>query len=80
MDGRDHWMRLDVPGHPDLKVPALPMAMGESRYQVRLQPPRLGEHTDEILSAIGYSLAEIESLKGKQVVRRTDALLNVESE
>jgi len=80
MDGRDHWMRLDVPGHPDLKVPALPMSMGDTRYQVRLQPPRLGEHTDEILSAIGYSPEEIAVLKNEQVVRRTDALLNVETE
>jgi crotonobetainyl-CoA:carnitine CoA-transferase CaiB-like acyl-CoA transferase len=80
MNGRDHWMPLDVPGHPGLKVPALPMSMGDTRYEVRLQPPRLGEHTDEILESVGYAPEEIQALKSTGVVRRTDELLDVESE
>jgi crotonobetainyl-CoA:carnitine CoA-transferase CaiB-like acyl-CoA transferase len=79
LDGRGQWMPLDVPGHPDLKVPALPINMGETHFDVRRQPPRLGEHTDEILASVGYTPEEIDGLKEQQVVRRTDALLNVEN-
>ncbi|MFN0072232.1 MAG: CoA transferase, partial [Chloroflexota bacterium] len=64
--------------YPDLKVPALPMSMGDMKYEVRLQPPRLGEHTDEILASLGYTPAETDELKTRQVVRRSERLLNVD--
>jgi crotonobetainyl-CoA:carnitine CoA-transferase CaiB-like acyl-CoA transferase len=46
----------------------LPIALAGERLGVRLQPPRLGEHTHELLQGIGYDAAAIEELKARAVV------------
>jgi len=40
----------------------LPIAIDGQRAGVRLSPPRLGEHSAEVLGALGYSAAEIAQL------------------
>jgi crotonobetainyl-CoA:carnitine CoA-transferase CaiB-like acyl-CoA transferase len=71
---------LDVPTYKGLKIPTLPITLGETkRVTIRSGPPRLGEHTDAILTEAGYSAAEIEALKADGVVRRTDQMLQIDS-
>ena len=45
-----------------------PFTMGGQRLGVRLQPPRQGQHTDELLTALGYAQADIEQLKSAAAV------------
>ena len=33
-------------------------------------PPLLGEHTEEVLKGLGYSLSQIEALEKERIVRR----------
>lgn len=40
-------------------VPLLPLLLGGSRPGIRLDPPRKGEHTREILASLGYADEEI---------------------
>jgi crotonobetainyl-CoA:carnitine CoA-transferase CaiB-like acyl-CoA transferase len=40
----------------------LPLTLDGQRPGVRLSPPKLGEHSAELLAELGYSLAEIEAL------------------
>jgi crotonobetainyl-CoA:carnitine CoA-transferase CaiB-like acyl-CoA transferase len=47
-------------------------------FEVREQPGCLGEHTDAILAALGYSADEIDKLKSERVVLRSDKMLNTE--
>jgi crotonobetainyl-CoA:carnitine CoA-transferase CaiB-like acyl-CoA transferase len=35
---------------------------------VRLRPPERGEHTEEVLSSVGYTLGEIAEFRRKGIV------------
>ena len=45
-----------------------PFTMDGRRLGVRLQPPKLGEHTTELLGALGYGADEVEALRVGHVV------------
>ncbi len=47
---------------------ATPIHMSASALSYRLHPPRLGEHSDEILAELGYSSAEVEELRADSVI------------
>lgn len=55
---------LDVtlPDGKDVRLPAMPFEMDGEKLAARLNPPRSGEHTVEVLRAAGYSDADIDSL------------------
>ena len=44
------------------KTTLLPFTMEGQRLGVRLQPPKVGEHSAELLAALGYSAAEVRAL------------------
>jgi formyl-CoA transferase len=54
-------------GEP-LKVPGIVPKLSATPGAIRSPAPKLGEHTDEVLKEIGYSAAEIEELRKKQVL------------
>ncbi len=45
-----------------------PFTMDGQRLGVRLQPPRQGQHTTELLTALGYSAADIAALRATHAV------------
>ncbi len=54
-------------GHK-VKAPLLPIAMQGERLGVRMDPPKAGEHTRAVLEALGYSVADVESLFADKAV------------
>ncbi len=51
-----------------VKTTLFPITMGGQRLGVRLHPPRLGEHTRELLEGLGLAGAEIDELRAQAVV------------
>jgi crotonobetainyl-CoA:carnitine CoA-transferase CaiB-like acyl-CoA transferase len=51
-----------------VKTTLFPITMDGERLGVRLQPPRLGEHTHALLESIGYDTAQIDALRAGVVV------------
>jgi crotonobetainyl-CoA:carnitine CoA-transferase CaiB-like acyl-CoA transferase len=45
-----------------------PIKMSSGAVAVRVAAPKLGQHTGEMLGALGYSVADIESLRRDKVV------------
>ena len=53
------------------KVPLLPVEMDGKRFSTRLEVPRTGEHTRELLAGLGYEKEEIAKLVEDRVVARS---------
>ena len=56
-------------GHAiETRTALLPLALDGARLPVRRPPPALGEHTDAVLSELGYSAAQIDELRAAGVI------------
>ena len=64
----DFFAQVDFPGIGRASVAATPVTLHSTPGEIRVRPPLLGEHTDQILREIGYSPAEIDALKREGAV------------
>ena len=53
---------IQMPDGRSAKTPALPVSIDGARLANRRDPPRIGEHTSEVLTDIGYAAGEIDDL------------------
>jgi crotonobetainyl-CoA:carnitine CoA-transferase CaiB-like acyl-CoA transferase len=53
---------MTLPSGASTSVPLLPMAWDGDRLPLRSAPPHVGEHTRELLAAVGMSAPEIDAL------------------
>lgn len=60
---------ITLPDGRSCKTVLLPLKLGDSRPGVRLNPPRLGEHSVALLQELGYSEREIEALQAQGLVQ-----------
>jgi crotonobetainyl-CoA:carnitine CoA-transferase CaiB-like acyl-CoA transferase len=65
---RDMIVDIPHPLIPDLKLLGLPVKLSASPGDVRLPPPLKGQHTEEVLTDLGYSAADIRAFRERQVI------------
>ena len=59
---RDMVHEMDLEGLGKIAMAGLPIKFSESPGEIRLPPPRLGQHTAEVLTAAGYTHEQINTL------------------
>jgi crotonobetainyl-CoA:carnitine CoA-transferase CaiB-like acyl-CoA transferase len=60
--------RITLPNGTEADVPVLPIEMDGRRFGTRMDLPRVGQHTRELLSALGYDAQAIERLIADNIV------------
>ena len=68
---KDREMILETlhPTAGTVRFPGFPYKLSQTPAQLRLAPPRLGEHTEEVLVQVaGYSSASVDQLRGRGVI------------
>src|SRR5689334_3985251 len=62
LDATGFWQVREHPTEGTLRLPGVPAAYAKTPADIRRLPPRLGEHSLEVLREAGYSAAEIDAL------------------
>ncbi|MGK0172311.1 MAG: CoA:oxalate CoA-transferase [Gammaproteobacteria bacterium] len=62
VQAQDMVLEVNHPGHGLVRMTGFPVKLSETPCQIRLPAPGLGEHNDEVLSALGYDAAAIAKL------------------
>jgi crotonobetainyl-CoA:carnitine CoA-transferase CaiB-like acyl-CoA transferase len=61
-------LEMDHPAEGEIKQTGIPMKFSETPGAITLAPPDHGEHTMEILGALGYENEEIKKMEEEGVI------------
>lgn len=65
---RNMVMDVDHPFIKDLKLVGSPLKLSKTPIEILRHPPLHGEHTEEVMSKLGYSQSEIDEMKQNQSI------------
>ena len=69
LEATGFWQIVEHPTEGTLRLPGIPATYGKTPGTIRRLPPRLGEHSVEILREFGLSQSEIDALIGSGATR-----------
>jgi len=61
-------LEMDHPTAGRIKTLGFPAKLGRTPAQLRMPPPVLGQHTEEVLKELGYPPGEIEAMRKEGVI------------
>ncbi|MCS7018823.1 MAG: CaiB/BaiF CoA-transferase family protein [Cytophagales bacterium] len=62
-------LQTTLPDGTVAKLPNIPLEYGDAQFELRQNPPDIGEHTTELLQSLGYSEAQIAEWRNKGVIK-----------
>ncbi len=65
---RDMVHEMDLDGLGKIAMAGLPIKFSDSPGEIRLPPPRLGQHTAEVMAGAGYSAEKIQALAAQGTI------------
>lgn len=68
VEARDMVQEIDHPKVGRMRMMGIPVKLSDSPGDIRLPPPLLGEHTEEVLADLGYSAEDIQQMRADGVV------------
>ena len=68
MQHREMMIEVDHPRWDKAKQIGFPIKFSDTPWQLRIPAARLGDHTNEVLAELGYSLEEINKLRQERVI------------
>lgn len=78
LNQRNHWLTVHSEDEQALKMPSLPVTFDSKPYRVVYQPPRLGEHSEEILKELGFSSEKITEMNELGYIQCDGGMLQIE--
>jgi crotonobetainyl-CoA:carnitine CoA-transferase CaiB-like acyl-CoA transferase len=66
---REMLLQADLPGGAQVKMPGIVPKLSDTPGEVRWTGPTLGEHTDSVLTGLGFKPEDIERLRREGAVR-----------
>ena len=64
-----YFIEVDHPECGPMKMTGFPWDFSETPASWRREAPRFGQHTDEILSEVGYTPDEIKGFRQREVIK-----------
>ena len=64
----DRLMKVEDPEFGTFQLVKNGVNLSETPASLTLRPPKLGEHNEETLLALGYSQAEIQNLRAQKII------------
>lgn len=68
LNAGNRMVTVKLDGGLESKLPKLPIEVGDHDFGLTRQPPRVGQHTREILAEAGYSASEIAEMEAHNTV------------
>ena len=62
-------LETTLPNGRKAKLPKVAIRLGEEDFDIRNDPPGIGEQTADILAELGYAAEEIEQLKEEEIIK-----------
>jgi crotonobetainyl-CoA:carnitine CoA-transferase CaiB-like acyl-CoA transferase len=69
LEATGFWQLVDHPSEGKMRLPGIPAAYSKTPAAIRRLPPRLGEHSVEILREAGFGASEIDALLASGATR-----------